>query len=174
MVDVRRLELEDLYIIEERPLRVKIGRRLLFISPLPLRRVDKFERMFADLLIKWRKYIGNIEILDYTKLKDGESVDAFSFLWKRLLKKEKKFLLDVCKLICEPYKFSVHYFMKRATYDVVIQCFLASQLINYDSVKKNIQFLLLRAGMLQAKQSSLATLQESTDGQKKKRLTPRY
>jgi hypothetical protein len=174
MVDVRKLELEDLYIIEERPLRVKIGRRLLFISPLPLRKVDKFEKMFADLLIKWRKYIGNIEILDYTKLKSSESVEAFAFLWKRLLKKEKKFLIDVCKLICEPYRFSVHYFMKRATYDVVTQCYLASQLINYDSVKKNIQFLLVRAGMLQAKQPLLATLQENMDGQKRRHLTPRY
>ncbi|MHA1290716.1 MAG: hypothetical protein ACTSPB_25305 [Candidatus Thorarchaeota archaeon] len=171
---VGNLKLEDLYIIEEKPLRVKVGERYLLIKPLPLRQVDKFEMQLADLLLKWSKYLEDIQILDYSGLHTLPRIEAFSTAWKRLLKKDKKFLRDVCKLICKPYKFSVRYFMKHATYDTVTQCFLATQLLNYDAVKKNIQFLLTKAHIIQQSPALLATLRGSSGGVKKKRLTPRY
>jgi len=171
---VGNLKLEDLYIIEEKPLRVKVGERYLLIKPLPLRQVDRFEMMLADLLLRWAGYLEGIQILDYSGLHNLERTKAFGLMWKRLLKKNKEFLKDVCKLICKPYGFSVRYFMKHATYDVVTQCFLATQLLNYDAIKKNIQFLLTRAHIIQQSPAFLSTLLGSTDGVKKKRLTPRY
>ena len=173
-MDVRKLELEDLYIIEEKPLKVRIGTKYLLIKPLALRDADKFETMFAGLLIKWSTYLSNISILDYTGLSDTKKVGTFSFLWKRLLKKDKRFLVDMCKLICKPYKFPVHYFRKHATYATVTQCYLATQLLNYDAVKKNITYLFQRANIVQQSSTLLSTSQKTSGGAKTIRLVPRY
>jgi len=173
-MNIGNLELEDLYIIEEKPLRVKIGKKYLYVKPLPLRKVDKFEMMLADLLIKWSNYLRNIEILDYGGLHNIPKIEAFSFSWKRKLKKDKRFLNDVIKLICKPYKFPIRYFKKHATYDVVTQCFLATQLLNYDAVKKNIQYLITRASIIQRSPPSLSSLLKNSDGPRKQHLTPRY
>ena len=173
-MDINNLKLDDLYIIEEKPLKVKLGKKYLLIKPLSLRQADKFEMMLADLLIKWNNYLENISILDYGDLHNIPKLEAFSFSWKRKLKKDKRFLNDIIDLICKPYKFPVKYFKKYATYETVTQCFLATQLINYDAVKKNIQFLIIRASIVQQSPASLSSLLKNLDGQKNMSLTPRY
>jgi hypothetical protein len=173
-MNVSKLKLEDLYIIEEKPLRVRIGKRELFVKSLPLKEVDKFENRLADLLIRWRNHLQDIDILNYADLHNLKKIHTFTFLWKRKLKSNQRFLKDVCRLICKPYRFSVRYFMRHATYETVTQCFLATQLINYDAVKKNLDWLIIRAGIIQASPTLLTTSVESGDGQKSKHLTPRF
>jgi len=173
-MDISNLKYNDLDILEEKPLRVRIGRRWLLIRQLPLREADRFEISLADFLIRWSAEMKGIKILDYGDLKSNDEVKAFSFQWRRLLKSNKRLLDDVIKLICKPHGFSRRYFRKHATYDLVTQCFLASQLLNYEAVKKNIEFLLKRAHIIQQSPTSLISSQERTDGAATKRLKPRY
>lgn len=173
-MDVKNLKYSDLEIIEERPIRIKVGRRSLLIKPLPLRKVDEFEIMLANLLLNWRLHLQGISILDYNSLKDDISVYEFSELWLKALKSSKLFTKDVLKLICKPYGFSWRYFRKHATYEIMTQGFLATQLLNYEAVKKNVKFLLTRASTIQQSSTSPITSEEPSDGQKNGHLKPRY
>ena len=159
-------KVDDYILIEEQPLPIAVGSKILLVGNLTLENETRFFREWAVFLSLLAARICNWELADEKKkellekcsfklLADGSWMIEFlyrdAYLWKEMTRIIGKTMLrqqayyltgDKARKLARWSSFSFNYFKRNITKEKLIQIAFLIYLYNFDSVKKNLTLIM--------------------------------
>lgn len=180
-------KLDDYYILQEQPIPINIGNKIIFIGSLNFENEHKFFYEWAKILSVLSAKIINLELIterqkellekcNFELLANGKYL--MEFLWM-----DKKLYKDLCKLIKKTVlkqqqyiqikdnkelikwtNCSYGYFKKWCTKEILIQICWLVYVYNFDSVKKNIKIIVEKMNIPQLEETYIPFWLQNLDG----------
>lgn len=155
-------KIEDYYLVDEQPLPVKIGNKVVYVGNLLYDNWKIFIHDFSQVMGNLQLTITNFEILGNAEemykqlaLNDGLEKDLSRLIKRVILNQQDYYFRELefggVKKIKLP-KVSYRYFKKNITVEKLIQILFLIYLFNFDGVKKNLKILVDRANQSQLTQ----------------------
>jgi hypothetical protein len=146
-------KVDPFILLEEQPLPIQIGNKIIWVGNLTLKMEDKFFRGYAKILSNF-----GLQHLFIDLLKNGlalwQHIQIYNKLQKQIVKLIYDIILPSQKWYCEGNsqiyrlsKCSYRYFKEHITKESLLQICQLIYTYNYDVVKKNLSILAKGAGV---------------------------